>query len=210
MPTPFPTIADITQGLTLDDFSAPIDLQGWNSDHPIFDQLVAEHQPKHIIEVGTWKGRSADHFARATNDIGTQIFCVDTWLGGVDHVLSNLPRDDHQLDNFNSPQLYRQFLRNFFGTASAERIHPIQNTSLNGARILRHHAVFADLIYIDGSHEYDDVYADLCAYWPLLAPHGRMFGDDFRMPGVFAAVIRFAHEQGRKIKEVDHNFWILR
>lgn len=208
----FPTVADLTRVCTLDDFdNIPIDLQGWNSDHPIFDQLVTEHQPKNLIEVGSWKGRSADHWARATRDLGTRIFCVDTWLGGVDHVLSSKPQDDRKLDRFGSPQLYRQFLRNFFGTASAERISPIQNTSLNAAKVLRHHGVMADLIYIDGSHEYGDVYADLCAYYPLLAAGGRIFGDDYRgFYGLHIAVHRFACERGLKVQEVDNNFWILR
>lgn len=190
--------------------NSEVDLQGWNSDHEIFYTLVAEVQPKTIIEVGTWKGRSAMHFAKATEALLTNIFCVDTWLGGVDHVLSSLPQDNRALDMFGSPRLYHQFLRNFSGTPHAERIFPIQNTSLNGARILKRYGVSAELIYIDGSHEYEDVYADLCAYELLLAPKGRMFGDDFRtFPGVFASVLRFAHERRLKLKEIDHNFWIL-
>lgn len=199
------------------------DLQGWNSDHPVFDQLCAETNAQDIIEVGTWKGRSAMHFCRATTPISlgekeeaeakdeTRIYCVDTWLGGIDHVLSELPVDDLKRDACGSPRLYHQFLRNFVDVPDfAKRVFPIQNTSLNGARVLASIGVSAELIYIDGSHEYSDAYADLTAYTQLLTPGGIIFGDDFRFPGVFAAVLRFAHETDRKVEEVENNYWILR
>ena len=214
----FPTIAQILSGYRVPTeheragihLPVGIDLQGWNSDHPIFDNLVADVQPKNIVEVGSWKGRSAAHFAEATANLGTDIYCVDTWLGGIDHHLSDKAIDDRRLDCFGSAGLYRQFLRNFIGTDAAARIHPIQQTSVNGARILAHYGMQADLIYIDGSHVYEDVYADLSSYFPLLSAQGVMFGDDFRMGGVFAAVIRFAHEHSCRMQEIDNNFWILR
>jgi predicted O-methyltransferase YrrM len=46
----------------------------------------------------------------------------------------------------------------------------------------------AQLIYIDGSHEYEDVKADCRNYWPLLQEGGVMFGDDFDWPTVAQAV----------------------
>lgn len=214
-----PSIHEILEGYQLDEgpqwetgprLPVKVDLRGWNSDHKIFDELVEETQPKHVIEVGSWKGASALHLARATSALGSEIYCVDTWLGGIDHHLSVLPQDDRQVDRFGSPGLYRQFLRNFIGTEEAKRIHPIQQTSINGAKVLAHFGMSADLIYIDGSHEYEDVYADLCAYMPLLSANGVMFGDDFRMPGVFAAVLRFAHENRCRMQEVDNNFWVLK
>lgn len=203
------------------------DRQGWHSDHPIFDRLVAETAPENIIEVGSWKGRGAAHLAAASAGVThrdevsgidvpapSRVYCVDTWLGGIDHMLSQKPVDDLFPDAFGSPRLYHQFLRNFADgewAPLAARIHPIRNTSANGARLLASLKVWAGLIYIDASHEYEDVYADLLAYSQLLTPGGIIFGDDFRgFPGVFAAVLRFAYETGRKLEEIDHNFWILR
>lgn len=217
------SVAELTAGGT-GELPPSVDLQGWNSDHPVFDRLVEETKPAVVIEVGSWKGRSAKHFAVATagrtemDDVSgasvpspSRIYCVDTWLGGIDHMVSTLPQDDLRRDMHGSPRLYHQFLRNFADEPEfAKRVFPIQNTSLNGARLLAHAGITAGLIYIDGSHEYQDVYADLCAFVQLLAPGGVMFGDDFRFPGVFSAVIRFAHESGLKVEEVANNFWILR
>lgn len=214
-------IANAPEGL----LPPSIDLQGWNSDHPIFDRLIAETQPKNIVEVGTWKGRSAMHMALASESImgiddvsGAEIparpniYCVDTWLGGFDHILSDKPHDAIARDAVGSPQLFHQFLRNFAEEPRfAKRVFPIQNTSINGARWLASLRIAPELIYIDGSHEYEDVYADLLAYSQILAGGGVMFGDDFRaFPGVFAAVIRFHHEAHMKLEEVAGNFWILR
>lgn len=204
----FPSVADLTKSATgLPEF---VDLQGWNSDHPIFPELVAEIQPKIIVEVGTWKGRSAWRFAEASAPFLSEIYCVDTWLGGIDHFLSDKPQDDVMRDEHGSPRIYEQFLRNFKDHHAANRIHPVRQTSVNGARAMASRGLFADLIYIDGSHEYEDAYADICAYAPLLAPNGRIFGDDYgSFPGVQIAVHRFAIEHGRRVKVVDGNFWIL-
>lgn len=187
------------------------DRAGWNSDHPIFDRLVELARPAEIIELGSWKGRSAAHFAAAAP--AARIFCVDTWLGGLDHLLSVRPEDDLLRDAAGSPRLYHQFLRNFADgewAAYAPRLVPIQQPTAAGLRLLALAGVQAQLLYVDASHEYEDVYADLCAARHVLAPGGILFGDDFRsFPGVFAAVLRFRHEAGLKFEEVDGNFWIL-
>lgn len=216
----FPTIHELLEGYQVPTGHEAVgaglqlpqepDLQGWNSDHKIFDDLVDQVRPATVFEVGAWKGRSTLHLARATAALGSEIFSCDTWLGGIDHYLSQLPQDNRLLDRFGHPGLYRQFLRNFIGTDEARRIHPIVQTSVNAARALAHYGMTADLIYIDGSHEYKDVYADLEAFMPLLSASGLIFGDDFRMPGVFAAVLRFAHENNCRMNEIDNNFWILR
>lgn len=200
----FPSVAELTkdrEGLPLD-----IDLQGWNSDHPIFEELVNKTKPKVIIEVGTWKGRSARRWADLSD---ADLYCIDTWLGGIDHFLSDKPQDGMNPDEHGSPRIYEQFLRNFADHPAAHRIHPVRQTSLNGARALAARGLFADLIYIDGSHEYEDAYADICAYLPLLAPNGVLFGDDYGFPGVQVAVHRFAIERQRQIRLVDRNFWII-
>ena len=73
---------DIYHGLEL----LPKDLQGWNGESPIFSALIQTLKPRHIIEVGTWKGQSAITMARAVKAQGlaTKITCVDTWLGALE------------------------------------------------------------------------------------------------------------------------------
>jgi predicted O-methyltransferase YrrM len=75
---------------------------------------------------------------------------------------------------------------------------------LIAARWFARHQIQADLIYIDASHDEDDVYADLTHYWKLLRPGGIMLGDDWsdHWYGVICAVNRFAKEQQLPLKIV--------
>ena len=61
-----------------------------------------------------------------------------------------------------------------------------------------------DFVYVDGSHDEEDVYADCVAWWDLLSDKGILAGHDWSMrsdghPGVRRAVERFADEKGATI-----------
>jgi len=187
-----------------------IDLQGWNSDSEIFYNLVNEIKPNTIVEVGTWKGRSAARWLEATASAGleTKLYCVDSWLGGIDHYIAETNR---LLDSAGSPRIYHQFIKNFIDSKHSNRIYPIQQTSVNGARILSHYKIKADIIYIDAGHEYEDVIDDLKYYWPVLEKNGKMFGDDFyNFSGVSKAVEEFSKLNNLSFDVVENNFWILK
>ena len=65
-----------------------------------------------------------------------------------------------------------------------------------------------DWIYIDGSHEYEKVLADLRNCWRKVKPDGLILGDDYytkdtnNHPGVRQAVDQFAQEQGFELAVV--------
>ena len=183
------------------------DLRGWNSVHPIFAELIDRTNPQTIIEVGTWKGASAIHMAdicRATLR-KTHIICVDTWLGAVEFCTTLKDTEERNLMHKHGyPQIYYQFLSNVIHTGHQSRITPLPNTSANGAKILAYQSVKAELIYIDGSHEYEDVKADIKAYLPLLKPGGIMFGDDYGWEGVQQAVKETI--PGHTV--INANYWI--
>ena len=183
-------------------------IQGWNCNSPAFAEVVAEAKPRIIIEVGSWQGASAWHMAKLAP--AARVYCVDTWLGNLDHYTHAAdPVNDLFLAN-GYPALYYRFLDNMAGAGFGDRIFPVPNTSLTGARMLARSGIWAELIYIDASHEYDDVYADLTAYQCLLAPGGILFGDDFEdFPGVFHAVTRFGYEHNLDLKHAGPT-WILR
>ena len=67
----------------------------------------------------------------------------------------------------------------------------------------------ADLIYLDGSHEEEDVYQDIVAWWDLVSRGGVLVGDDWSWDGVRMAVSRFASENGLTITH-RHDKWELR
>ena len=66
----------------------------------------------------------------------------------------------------------------------------------------------ADVIYIDGSHEEEDVYADLVGYWELVRPGGVLVGDDWNWDGVRLAATRFAREQGLAVTQLADKWYL--
>jgi hypothetical protein len=171
--------------------SGVTELPGWNSYAPPFRELIEQVRPQVIIEVGTWLGASAIHMAKICRELGlaTTIYCVDTWLGAEEFwttLAATSERDLRQRHGY--PQVYFDFLANVVEHKCQDMIVPVPNTSFIGHLILLHQKVTAQLIYIDGSHAYEDVKADILAYRKLLAPGGVMFGDDVQWEEVRAAV----------------------
>lgn len=191
-----------------------LDLHGWNSEHPVFECLIRETRPEVIVEVGSWKGASAINMARIRAMLlptrTWRIYCVDTWLGSREiwrnaHLRETNPR------RHGYPQVYFQFLHNVYVSGFSSRIVPLPMASRHGAEVLRENGIAAELIYIDASHDYVDVRDDLVHYWPLLAPGGVMFGDDYHaFSGVRTAVEEFALIRHLKVELFDGNFWVMR
>lgn len=157
-------------------------------DHPIFETLVKEIKPLSCVEVGSWKGVSACRWAQLAGPDCT-VYCVDTWLGGADqqgNVDYKFPR------NRGYPTVYFQFLANVKKNGYDSQIIPIPNTSHIGSLLLKRDGIWADICYIDASHDYYDVLRDLEDYWPLLRPGGALILDDYSaFSGVYAAVATF-------------------
>lgn len=187
-----------------------VDLQGWHSTDPIFKKLINEVRPKRIIEVGSWKGASALHMASLTKELQTCIYCVDTWLGGVDHLLSEKPQD-HIPKKEGYPQLYYQFLHNVKESGFGERIFPIPASSCAAAIYLKQKGIKADLIYIDGDHTTHGCLLDIILYQDCLAEGGVMFGDDWAWPTVRSAVTQYLEKKPHKKGFVeDSGHWIIK
>jgi hypothetical protein len=193
----------------------PLDLNGWNGNRPIFRKLISELQPTTIIEVGSWKGQSAINMGNITKqlNLNTKIHCVDTWLGAIEFWTSGKNSSERKLIQLNGyPQVYYQFLSNVVHNNLQDVILPFPNTSENGYRYFKYNNVTAQMIYIDASHEEDDVYKDLNNYYELLENNGIMFGDDYQKdwPGVINSVNRFVQEKNIELEIIDNNFWILK
>jgi hypothetical protein len=193
----------------------PEDNSGWNGNSEVFIKLISEIKPKTIIEVGTWKGQSAINMGKATKNLnlGTTIHCVDTWLGAIEFWTWLKETEERNLSlRYGYPQIYYQFLSNVIHNGLQDTILPFPNTSENGFRYFRDINVIADLIYIDASHEEEDVYQDIKNYYTLLRNGGIIFGDDYFscFHGVKISIDRFIKEQGLSLEIMENNFWLIR
>lgn len=190
------------------------DLQGWNGTSSFFGELIAAVKPELVIEVGSWKGQSAVNMATELKKLGPgrALVCVDTWLGALEFRTNHDDPERYRglAIQHGYPQVYYQFLANMVKTGVDDVVIPFPQTSLIAARWFLMHEIQADLIYIDGSHEENDVYADLVYYWQIAKPGAVVFGDDMvAWEGVRKAVTRFAQEQNVEVGVRDNNFWVL-
>lgn len=193
----------------------PLQLTGWNGTKPIFRELIEKLKPTTIIEVGTWKGQSAITMGNAVREFGlnTTIHCVDTWLGAIEFWTTGRNSSERNLSTlYGYPQVYYQFLSNVVHNNLQDVILPFPNTSENGYRYFKYNNITAQMIYIDASHEEDDVYKDLNNYYDLLEINGILFGDDYQKdwPGVINSVNKFSQERNMELEIIGNNFWILK
>ena len=202
------------EGFPADKFA--MDLQGWGQDSPIFEHVVSTYHPSRMIEVGTWKGASAIKTAELMKRYHIpepQLICVDTWLGSLEHWLNrNDPTYFTSLAlKWGRPDLYNTFLANVVHSGHDDVIVPFSADTSTAAKFFLRKGMQADAIYIDASHEYENVIADLVAYWKVLRPGGVFIGDDFDSwwPGVVRAVQEFAQRLGQQVNtSFPHKFLI--
>lgn len=176
-----------------------VDLQGWGSEHPMFQYVIETYKPRLIIEIGTWKGASLMQMAKLTERVGVdaQFICIDTWLGSNAMLwLGEEYRQSLMLEG-GYPTMYRQFIRNIVDRGISDRVFPLPMTSSAAYHLLKRLGVQPDAVYIDAGHEEEEVAIDLNHYFDLLRPGGVMFGDDYSpgWPGVIAAVNKFVAKQ---------------
>jgi hypothetical protein len=186
---------------------------GWGSQSPAFAELVERVRPALIIEVGTWKGGSALEMASRLDLLGlhhSRILCVDTWLGALEMWGDQTDGERYGALGLKHgyPQVYYQFLANVCHKGAQRQIIPFPLPSITVAQWLSLRAVRAELIYIDGSHEEEDVYGDLSDYWDLLSPSGVLFGDDYAWTGVKLAVDRFAEERSLVVHHLADKWYL--
>lgn len=171
----------------------PFRCWSWHLHAALLSYFITYHSVQVIIEVGCWLGVSTLFMASHLPE-GGKLYAVDHWLGSEEHQQRTC-----------IPYLYEQFLSNVIHANLTEEIIPIRLPSLEAANSL---PVKVDMIYLDASHQEEDVLADLKAWMPRLKPGGILCGDDWNWPAVRRAVLNFACEKGLAIDPIG-NFWRL-
>lgn len=199
---------------TADTAGLAVDMHGWNSDHPIFAEVLRTHRPKLVCEIGTWKGASVLHMHAVAKSLGleTHFICIDTWLGSNDTLwVEDDLRLHLQLDH-GYPNMFRQFVFNVKAAGAQDYISPFPITSTAAARVLHRLGIKLDALYIDAGHEEEEVYFDIKLFYGLVVEGGAIFGDDYdeNWPGVIRAVNRFCAEHNLELKAGDGKFYFVK
>lgn len=152
---------------------------------------LSEQASRHyaIVEIGSWQGRTT--VALADNTPGS-VTAVDTWKGSVEHqkALAKQPQD----------WLYEQFLKHVAGRAN---VRAIRQPSLEAAASI---GETFDMIFIDASHDYENVKADILAWRPLLRKGGLFCGHDFDAGRV--GVVKAVSELVSNVRLVAGSIWM--
>lgn len=184
--------------------------KGWDSENPVFGNLIRRVRPKIIIEVGTFMGASATHMADLTKQLGleTQIICVDDfrgWPGYYD--------DDKSLKMVNGDSLLMyQFMHNVAKVNATESILFLPFSAGTALGSLCEWGVYADLIEVDAAHDFQAAWSDINKAFKVLKPGGVLFGHDYFLAednfGVRRAADLFARLNGFRI-QIDGEHWVM-
>lgn len=98
-------------------------------------------QMESVIEIGSYKGRSARTLCEACKG---QVTCIDTWEDG------RIPDKDN---------VYEEFLVNMVG---CKNLYIRRGPSLGWAEKCEP----ADMVFVDAGHRYEDIRSDLVAWLP--------------------------------------------
>ena len=155
--------------------------EDWFSYPDLYKRIVDNSQDgARLVEVGSWEGRSASFMAveiiNSNKDI--KFDCVDTWKGSIEHANYDIIIED---------KLYDVFLSNIEPVKHV--INPIRMTSIEASKLYEDNSL--DFVFIDASHEYEDVKEDILAWLPKVKIGGILAGDDYN---VFEGVNRAVDE----------------
>jgi len=158
----------------------------------------------HFVEVGSWKGRSSSFMAVEIIKSGKKIKfdCIDPWMGDLDSLGDVY--DPFVPKNTNPEWLYLEFMNNIKPVSSS--INPIRLKSTEAAVMYEDRSL--DFVFIDGSHEYQDVKEDLSFWYDKVKRGGTISGHDYTTyPGVKKAVDEFFNPNEIKIVK---SYWTFR
>jgi len=173
------TIKSIMQGRMNHIYDQPQFGENWFSYPNLYKKMVEKFPSgSKFVEIGSWKGKSSAYMAVeiANSYKNIEFSCVDTWEGSIEH------QDRNDLDS-----LYNTFIENMkplekyyssLRMASLDAVNRFEDDSL-------------DFVFIDASHEYEDVKNDIIHWMPKLKETGIIGGDDYGnryFPGVKKAV----------------------
>lgn len=211
----------------------PVDLRGWGSEDPQHGRLLREVAgrrdpgdpgPLLVLELGSWTGAWAVNLLREKSGRGAGpvverpmiVVCVDTWLGSLEMVGSAHPNHDLRRERglqVGFPTVYRQWVANVVGTGWSRAVVPFPATTRTALQFFQRRGTTFDLVYVDASHEAEDVLDDALGALRVRREGGIVYGDDYspeHWPGVVRAVEALRAGWHPDAVEVEDARWVCR
>ena len=171
----------------------------YESIYRMFVEKCPDHG--HIIEVGSWKGRSSVFLAVEIINSNKQIKfdCIDTWLGTINdayHSVS-IKRENNKL--------FELFLNNIEPVKHV--ITPIKSSSLKASSLYRDESI--DMIFLDADHSYEAATLDIEAWLPKVKKNGILAGHDY-INHLYPGVKRAVDDMSKGNIKIDGTSWIYK
>jgi hypothetical protein len=124
-----------------------------------------------IVEIGSFKGRSTACLALGCVGSQKSVYCIDTFNGND--------------SDFGERAFFGEFRKNLERLNLFQYVRPLVGTS---REIAEHWNSPIDFLFIDGSHQYEDVLSDFDTYFPHVRDGGLVAFHDVtpNWPGPFA------------------------
>lgn len=152
--------------------------------HPEFFNKMMDLSPNTgvWVEVGSWLGKSISYCVveSMNRNRSYEFHCVDTWEGSEEH---------QELKIVKSGQLFEKFCSNIAPIKPYVNIH--RKPSVEAAKDFEDESI--DCIFIDAAHDYENVKADIEAWYPKMKSGAVIGYDDHTtgQVGVRTAVAEF-------------------
>jgi predicted O-methyltransferase YrrM len=145
----------------------------------ILSSFMLQQSYKTFVEVGCKEGRTTGHILKTVPD--SRVIAIDPW---ITQEKSKDPTKE-TYEDWDFEKIEKTFWENVGENkdrCTMERMTSQQFAEGNPNQY--------DLVFIDALHDYENVKADIRAYWPLVRIGGIMAGHDFnhRWPGCERAV----------------------
>lgn len=138
-----------------------------------------------IVEIGSWQGKSTIFLAKAASITGNgRVYAIDHFRGNPGK--ENL----YIVEKEDLSDLREGFLSNVKNFSLEDCVTMLDMTSAEASTTLKRDNVSIRLLFIDGSHVYEDVKADFMNFVDLVIPSGKIIFDDYseNFPGVVRLV----------------------
>lgn len=181
--------------------NVPTDDHGWFINGSTLGKFVSP-QNKVVVELGSWLGSSTRFILQ--HAINAKVIAIDHWSNDIKDYGNGGSTDassDPGIEKIGT--LWETFLVNCWDYK--DRLYPVRAYTQDGLKKLKDYDIVADVVYIDASHSYEDVLADITLSRELW-PNAQIVGDDYAWESVRRAVHEYADENGFKVV-AEENCW---
>lgn len=164
---------------------------GLEAHYKPFAKLVTDRGYKNIVEVGTAYGGNAYHLLSGVKV--DKLICIDPYIFYPAMPGFAFQKEYDTLHQFASNRLAPWPQAEIWRMTSKEALPQLAPT---------------DIVFLDGSHEYDDVLWECENYSNIISTNGVLAGHDYNIfEGVNKAVDEFSSKIGRPVQQLHGNIW---